>query len=44
MLFKRVMGKASFAKLQDASGQLQLYLQAEALGDCLRGFQGLGRR
>ncbi len=32
MMFKRVMGKASFAKLQDVSGQIQLYLQAEALG------------
>src|ERR1700752_1356743 len=30
MLAKRVMGKASFAKLQDGSGQIQLYLQAEA--------------
>ena len=32
MMFKRVMGKASFAKLQDSSGQLQLYLKSEALG------------
>jgi lysyl-tRNA synthetase class 2 len=32
MMFKRLMGKASFAKLQDASGQLQAYLQAEVLG------------
>ncbi len=39
MLFKRVMGKASFAKLQDASGQLQLYLQAEALGDAYEEFK-----
>jgi lysyl-tRNA synthetase class 2 len=31
MLFKRVMGKASFAKLQDSSGQIQVYLQSEAL-------------
>ncbi|HEY7754525.1 MAG TPA: lysine--tRNA ligase [Steroidobacteraceae bacterium] len=33
MMFKRVMGKASFAKLQDASGQIQVYLQAQALGE-----------
>ncbi|HKY00844.1 MAG TPA: lysine--tRNA ligase [Steroidobacteraceae bacterium] len=33
MMFKRVMGKASFAKLQDGSGQIQVYLQAEALGE-----------
>jgi lysyl-tRNA synthetase class 2 len=33
MMFKRVMGKASFAKLQDGSGQIQAYLQAEALGE-----------
>ena len=44
MMFKRVMGKASFAKLQDSSGQIQVYLQSEALGSRLRGIQGLGRR
>ena len=32
MMFKRVMGKASFAKLQDGSGQIQAYLQSETLG------------
>jgi len=32
MMFKRVMGKASFAKLADRTGQIQLFLQAEALG------------
>ena len=32
MMFKRVMGKASFAKIADRSGQIQLFLQAEALG------------
>jgi lysyl-tRNA synthetase class 2 len=32
MMFKRVMGKASFAKIADRSGQLQLFLQANSLG------------
>jgi lysyl-tRNA synthetase, class II len=32
MMFKRVMGKASFAKLADRTGQIQLFLQAESLG------------
>ena len=40
MMFKRVMGKASFAKLQDGSGQIQLYLQAEALGPRYEEFKG----
>ena len=40
MLFKRVMGKASFAKLQDASGQIQVYLQAEKLGAAYDEFKG----
>ncbi|WP_322995157.1 lysine--tRNA ligase [Castellaniella sp.] len=33
MMLKRVMGKASFATLQDASGRLQLYLDRGVLGD-----------
>lgn len=32
LLAKRVMGKASFAQLQDTSGRIQLFLQANALG------------
>ena len=40
MMFKRVMGKASFAKLQDASGQLQVYLQSNVLGDAYEEFKG----
>ena len=32
MLFKRVMGKASFAKIADRTGQIQLFLQQDALG------------
>ena len=33
MLFKRLMGKASFAKIADRTGQIQLYLQQEALAE-----------
>jgi lysyl-tRNA synthetase class 2 len=40
MLFKRVMGKASFAKLQDSSGQIQAYLQSNALGEAYEAFKG----
>ena len=32
MMFKRVMGRASFAKLADRSGQIQIFLQADTLG------------
>ncbi len=32
MMFKRDMGKASFAKLQDMSGQLQIYVRQDAIG------------
>jgi len=40
MLFKRVMGKASFAKLQDRSGQIQLFLSREFLGETYEAFKG----
>ena len=40
MMFKRVMGKASFAKLADRSGQIQLFLQADALGAAYEAFKG----
>jgi len=40
MMAKRLMGKASFAKLQDGSGQLQMYLQAATLGDAYEAFKG----
>lgn len=33
MMLKRVMGKASFATLQDSSGRIQIYLDKKALGD-----------
>jgi lysyl-tRNA synthetase class 2 len=40
MMFKRVMGKASFAKIADRSGQLQLFLQDAALGAAYEAFKG----
>ena len=33
MMLRRIMGKASFAKLQDSSGQIQVFVQREALGE-----------
>jgi len=33
MMLKRVMGKASFATLQDGSGRIQIYLDKGALGE-----------
>jgi hypothetical protein len=32
MLFRRVMGKASFAKLADRTGQIQVFIQTETIG------------
>ncbi len=40
MMFKRVMGKASFAKLQDRTGQIQIFLQQDALGEAYEAFKG----
>jgi len=40
LLFKRVMGKASFVQIQDESGRLQLFLQSNALGDTYDAFKG----
>ncbi len=39
MMLRRIMGKASFAKIQDSSGQLQLYLQQATLGDAYEQFK-----
>ena len=36
---KRVMGKASFAKIEDSSGDLQLFLQRDSLGDTYEDFK-----
>ena len=33
MMLKRVMGKASFATIQDVSGRIQLYVTKDALGE-----------
>jgi len=33
MMLKRVMGKASFASLQDMSGRMQIYVSREAVGE-----------
>src|SRR5690606_4619769 len=33
MMLKRVMGKASFATLQDGSGRIQIYLERGTLGE-----------
>ncbi len=40
MLFKRLMGKASFAKIADRSGQIQLFLQEATLGEGYVAFKG----
>jgi lysyl-tRNA synthetase class 2 len=37
---KRVMGKASFAKIEDSSGSIQLFLQQQALGEVYDEFKG----
>jgi lysyl-tRNA synthetase class 2 len=39
MMFKRVMGKASFAKLKDRSGMIQVFLQVDALGSVYEEFK-----
>jgi lysyl-tRNA synthetase class 2 len=40
VLARRIMGKASFVQIQDLSGQLQLFLQATALGADYEAFKG----
>lgn len=37
MMFKRVMGKASFANIQDLKGNIQIYASKDALGEELYG-------
>ena len=39
MRAKRVMGRASFAKLEDSSGEIQIFLQREALGETYEDFK-----
>ena len=33
MMLKRAMGKASFATVQDVSGQIQLYINNQGVGE-----------
>ena len=33
MMFKRVMGKASFCNIQDLQGNIQVYVARDAIGD-----------
>ncbi len=40
MMLRRIMGKASFAHIQDSSGQIQLFLQRDALGEIYDAFKG----
>ncbi len=40
MMLRRIMGKASFAKLQDSSGQIQAFLLRETLGEAYEAFKG----
>lgn len=40
LMAKRVMGKASFAQIQDESGRIQLFLQKNALGERYDAFKG----
>ncbi len=39
MMFRRPMGKASFANIADRSGQIQLFLQDSALGAAYEAFR-----
>jgi lysyl-tRNA synthetase, class II len=39
MVLKRVMGKASFAQIQDMTGRIQLYLQGSTLEDSYESFK-----
>ena len=40
LLAKRVMGKAAFAQIQDVTGRIQLFLQANVLADTYDEFKG----
>src|SRR5690606_8862543 len=39
LMAKRVMGKATFAHIQDMSGRLQVFLQANVLGEAYEAFK-----
>lgn len=40
LMAKRVMGKASFAQIQDETGRIQIFMQANVLGDAYDAFKG----
>lgn len=40
LMAKRVMGKASFAQIQDQSGRIQIFLQGNMLGGSYEAFKG----
>jgi lysyl-tRNA synthetase, class II len=40
LMLRREMGRASFAKIADRTGQIQLYLQQETLGESYEAFKG----
>lgn len=40
LMAKRVMGKASFAQIQDQSGRIQIFLQGNVLGGSYEAFKG----
>jgi lysyl-tRNA synthetase, class II len=40
MMLKRVMGKASFATLEDRTGRVQVFLQRDSLGEAYEDFKG----
>jgi lysyl-tRNA synthetase class 2 len=40
LMAKRIMGKASFAKLKDQTGAVQLFLQQSTLGETYEAFKG----
>ena len=39
MRIKRIMGRASFAKIEDSSGEMQLFLQQQTLGEVYEEFK-----
>jgi lysyl-tRNA synthetase class 2 len=39
MMSQRIMGKVSFAKLQDRTGQIQVFLQRDVLGEAYEAFK-----
>jgi lysyl-tRNA synthetase, class II len=40
LMLRRIMGRASFANIADRSGQIQLFLQSQTLGESYEAFKG----